>query len=125
MRRAVSLAASNRTNIVCVSLIVVVHVAIVEIDVPCVVGIVGVRSRRPVVGCGTYPLLLFLYTFSKRVRRPGQLTPLHWKKDTLVPRLHHKALAFACFQAGEGPRDHGALDPASPFCIACRSCPWT
>ena len=43
------LAAAHRTHIVRVSLIVVVHVAIVEIDFPRVVGVVGVSSTGPVV----------------------------------------------------------------------------
>ncbi len=44
-----ALAASNRTNIVRVSLSVVVHVAIVEIDVPRVRSVVGVCSTGPIV----------------------------------------------------------------------------
>ena len=44
-----TLAAANRTHVVRVSLIVVVHVAIVEVDVPRVSRIVGVRSTGPVV----------------------------------------------------------------------------
>ena len=45
----VTLAASDRTHVVRVSLIVVVHVAIVEIHVPRVRRIVGVCSTGPVV----------------------------------------------------------------------------
>ena len=43
------LAAAHRTHIVRVSLIVVVHVTIVEIHVPRVAGIVGVGSAGPIV----------------------------------------------------------------------------
>ena len=43
------LAAAHRTHIVRVSLIVVVHVTIVEIHVPRVTGIVGVGSAGPIV----------------------------------------------------------------------------
>jgi len=44
-----ALAAADGTHVVRVSLIVVVRVAIVEIHVPRVVGIVGVCSTGPVV----------------------------------------------------------------------------
>ena len=44
-----ALAAANGTHIVRVSLIIVVDVAIVEIDVPRVVCVVGVCSTGPVV----------------------------------------------------------------------------
>ncbi len=44
-----SCSASDTPHIVVVGLIVVVHVAIVQIHVPCVAGIVGIGSSRPVV----------------------------------------------------------------------------
>jgi len=52
-----SLALSHTTHIVVIGLIVVVHVAVVEVHVPGVTGIVNVGSSRPVIaGVSVYPL---------------------------------------------------------------------
>ena len=61
------LAAAHRTHIVRVRLIVVVHVAIVEIDVPRVAGVVGVGSARPIVaGLQARPFLFIHLTARRR-----------------------------------------------------------
>ena len=46
---SLSLSASNWPNVVVVGLIVPVHVAVVQVDVPRVVRIVRVRTARPIV----------------------------------------------------------------------------
>ena len=55
-----TLAASNGTHVVRVSLIVVVRVAIVEIHVPRVTGVVGVGSAGP-IATGLGPAFLFIH----------------------------------------------------------------
>jgi len=72
------LAASHRPHIVSVvRLIVVVDIAIVEIDVPRVVGVVGVFSIRPiVVGLGPD---IFVHLLNRLFKR-GQRNPIPSKE---------------------------------------------
>jgi len=78
------LAAAHRTHIVRVRLIVVVHVAIVEIDVPRVVGVVGVSSTGPVVvGLGSRKMSAYL---------------IAWGYEDLIIRV--RTLAFS-YHIGE------------------------
>ncbi|MBM4260503.1 MAG: type II toxin-antitoxin system RelE/ParE family toxin [Deltaproteobacteria bacterium] len=82
--------------------------------------VIGVGSRRPVEIRSCCPLRLFpgpAQWPAQRTRMPGSAVA---EKDTLEPWPHYRALAFACFQAGEGPGDHGALGAASPEGIARR-----
>jgi len=125
-----SRAATDGTHVVVVALIVRVHVAVVEVDVPRVVGIVLVGSRRPVVVRLRNPRRLFpseARTASEGGTRVSG--PAATGEDSLVPRPRYGAPALTsplCISpalrgrrkegekppVGEGPHDHGTLGSA-------------
>ena len=113
-------ATTNCTDAFVVVLMVVVHVAIVEIDVPRVVRVAGVGSRRPIPVRRSFPLHLF------PARRPDPSTrPCRSRGGHSCASAPPRASAFRPLtEAGEGPRDHGTPGAAGPSGIARRLSPW-